>query len=105
MKRTVKNKIDIMPATKEQAPVIAALIMEAMDYDCCRNFAGPDHTLDDFHAMMTELVSMDDSQYSYRNTIVAMEDAPYTVYQCRKRTSWSGLFQHGRRDGTRRILP
>ena len=74
MKRTVKNKIDIMPATKEQAPVIAALIMEAMDYDCCRNFAGPDHTLDDFHAMMTELVSMDDSQYSYRNTIVAMED-------------------------------
>lgn len=71
---TKKKKIDIIPATREQASEIASLIMEAMDYDCCRNFAGPHHTLDDFHNMMTELVRMDDSQYSYRNTIVAMAD-------------------------------
>lgn len=67
------NYKKIVPAKREQAAEIASLIMEAMDYDCCRNFAGPDHTLDDFHQMMTQLVEMDDSQYSYANTLVAME--------------------------------
>lgn len=62
----------IVNARKEQASEIAWLIMEAMDYDCCRNFAGPCHTLDDFHTMLTELVEMDRSQYSYRNTLCAM---------------------------------
>ena len=31
---TKKKKIDIIPATREQASEIASLIMEAMDYDC-----------------------------------------------------------------------
>lgn len=62
----------ICEARREQAAEIASLIMEAMDYDCCQNFAGPQHTLDDFHCMMTRLVEMDDSQYSYRNTLVAV---------------------------------
>lgn len=68
----MENNIKIADARKEDAEEIASLIMEAMDYDCCQNFAGPDHTLDDFHAMMTQLVAMADSQYSYRNTLVAM---------------------------------
>lgn len=67
-----KNNIQIVAARPEQATEIASLIMEAMDHDCCRNFAGPEHTLDDFHSMMTELVKMEDSQYSYRNTLVAI---------------------------------
>lgn len=67
-----KVKIVVTAAKKEQASEIADLIMEAMDYDCCQNFAGPNHTLDDFHAMMTHLVETDDSQYSYLNTLVAM---------------------------------
>ena len=29
--------------------------MQAMNYDCCRYFAGPDHTLDDFERVMTSL--------------------------------------------------
>lgn len=66
--------IEIVGARKDQAAEIASLIMEAMDYDCCQIFAGEAHTLDDFHRMMTELVEMDDSQYSYRNTLVAMVD-------------------------------
>lgn len=70
----IRHKIKIMPARKDQAGEIASLIMEAMDYDCCKNFAGPDHSLDDFHEMMTALVRMDDSQYSYRNTIVAVSE-------------------------------
>lgn len=58
-------------AKPEMAPRIASLIMEAMNHECCQNFAGEYHTLDDFHRMMTLLVGMEDSQYSYRNTLVA----------------------------------
>lgn len=68
MEKTVR----IESADVSQALEIASLIMEAMDHDCCQNFAGPQHTLDDFRCMMTKLVAMDDSQYSYRNTLVAM---------------------------------
>jgi DNA-3-methyladenine glycosylase I len=62
----------ILPAQPHQAADIATLIMLAMNHDCCRYFAGPHHTLDDFHRMMTTLVARDDSQYSYRNTLTAM---------------------------------
>ncbi len=67
-------KVNITTAQAEQASAIASLIMEAMNHECCQNFAGPHHTLDDFHQMMTRLVAMDDSQYSYRNTLVAITD-------------------------------
>lgn len=64
-------KISIKEASVEQASHIASLIMEAMNHECCQNFAGPQHTLADFHRLMALLVQMDDSQYSYRNTLVA----------------------------------
>lgn len=48
--------------------------MQAMNYDCCRYFAGPDHTLDDFERVMTSLVLSEKSQYSYLNTLVAVDD-------------------------------
>lgn len=60
-------------AVPEQAQAIARLIMQAMNYDCCQYFAGPDHTLADFERVMTGLVRRTDTQYSYRNTIVAVE--------------------------------
>lgn len=65
----MKVKIDI--ATPDMASHIASLIMEAMSTDCCQNFAGAGHNLIDFRRLMTKLVAMDDSQYSYRNTLVA----------------------------------
>lgn len=64
-------KYKIGPATPDQAASIASLIMMAMDEDCCQYFAGPAHTLADFHTMMTGLVKREDSQYSYRNVLVA----------------------------------
>ena len=36
--------MNIQQACKEQAPEIASLIMEAMHYECCQNFAGPHHS-------------------------------------------------------------
>ena len=67
-------RITITDARKDQAPEIARLIMMAMTDDCCLHFCGEGYGLDDFRRMMTELVSREDSQYSYRNTLLAMAD-------------------------------
>ena len=66
--------MEIQNAQDFQALSIARLIMQAMNYDCCRYFTGPDHTLDDFERVMTSLVLSDKSQYSYLNTLVAIDD-------------------------------
>lgn len=65
--------MEIQTAQKQQALSIARLIMLAMNYDCCRYFTGPDHTLDEFERVMTNLVLSDNSQYSYLNTLVALD--------------------------------
>ena len=59
-------KIQIEQATPDKASHIASLIMEAMNAQCCQNFAGPQHTLVDFHRMMTKLVEMEDSHIVIR---------------------------------------
>ncbi len=66
--------IEIKNARKEQSAEIARLIMMAMTDDCCLHFCGEGHGLNDFRRMMTSLVEREDSQYSYRNTFVAMDD-------------------------------
>ena len=67
------TKIKICKATKEQASEIARLIMMAMTDECCLYFCGDGYGLEDFRKMMTMLVEREDSQYSYRNTLVAMD--------------------------------
>lgn len=66
------DRIRIENAVPHQASTIASLVMLAMNHDCCQYFAGPHHTLDDFHRMLTRLVKRRDSQYSYQNTLVAL---------------------------------
>lgn len=65
--------IEIRKAYKEQAAEIARIIMMAMTDECCLYFCGEGYGLDDFRSMMTELVEREDSQYSYQNTLVAMD--------------------------------
>ena len=65
--------IEIREATKNQAPEIANLIMIAMTDECCLYFCGEGHGLEDFRNMMTMLVEAEVSQYSYKNTMVAMD--------------------------------
>lgn len=65
--------IEIKDARKEQSADIARLIMTAMTDDCCLHFCGAGYGLEDFRRMMTMLVEREDSQYSYRNTLVAMD--------------------------------
>ncbi|MCD7714435.1 MAG: GNAT family N-acetyltransferase [Prevotella sp.] len=66
--------MEITRAKRSQAAAVASLIMTAMSPDCCRYFAGPNRTLDDFHAVLTALVASDNSQYSFRNTLAATGD-------------------------------
>ena len=65
--------IEIVKATKEQSSEIASLIMMAMTDDCCLHFCGKGYGLEDFRKMMTLLVEREDSQYSYKNTLVALD--------------------------------
>ena len=64
---------EIREATKNQAAEIADLIMIAMTDECCQYFCGEGYGLDDFRKMMISLVEADVSQYSYKNTLVAMD--------------------------------
>ncbi len=65
--------IEIKEATKEQASEIARLIMMAMTDECCLYFCGEGYGLEHFRQMMTMLVEQEHSQYSYRNTLVALD--------------------------------
>lgn len=66
--------MNIRNAEKKQACDIARLIMTAMTDECCLHFVGRGQTLDDYYRTMTRLVERDDTQYSYRNTIVATDN-------------------------------
>lgn len=66
-------KINMRQASREQAPEIARMIMMAMTDDCCLSFCGEGYGLDDFYKMMTLLVEREDSQYSHKNTCVALD--------------------------------
>ena len=65
--------IEIQEANKSHISAIAKLIMTAMTDDCCLYFCGDGHGLEDFRRMMTMLVEREDSQYSYRNSLVAID--------------------------------
>ena len=69
----MRTMIEIKDARKEQSAGIARLIMTAMTDDCCLHFCGTGYGLEDFRRMMTMLVEREDSQYSYLNTLVAMD--------------------------------
>lgn len=67
------SDIVIIQAIKSQSKQIAKLILMAMTEECCRYFYGPDYTLNDFESFMTLLVEREDTQYSYLNTLCAMD--------------------------------
>ncbi len=81
----------IRQAQPMQAREIARLIMVAMNHDCCRYFAGPHHTLKDFEDLMTALCEREDSQYSYRNTLVAIDEEGHLAGIC---VSYDGAQLH-----------
>ena len=86
--------ITIEQAQPCQAPDIARLIMEAMNHECCLYFAGEEHGLSGFHQLVSDLVCRADSQYSYLNTLVALNAQRDVVGVC---TAYDGARLHQRR--------
>lgn len=65
----------IEKARPDHAPLIAKAVMMAVGEEICEDFASPDHTLADVEKLFTTLAAMPDSQYSYNNTLVAIDPA------------------------------
>ncbi len=66
--------MNIIPARRTDADFIASCIMDAVGEEICRNLAGENHTLEDVRTLFSSLAEREDSQYSYRNTLVAVDD-------------------------------
>lgn len=64
----------IVPATTEHAPLIGRAVTMAIGEEITRNLAGADHTPADVAALFASLAARDDTQYSYRNTLAAVDD-------------------------------
>lgn len=75
----MNENIILRNARVDDAPQVARMVMMAMTDECCQYFCGPEHTLDDFHRLMTSLVERADTQYSYLNTVCAEDTATGTV--------------------------
>jgi ribosomal protein S18 acetylase RimI-like enzyme len=91
MKQQQQAHPSIIDAQKSMAPQIADLIMQAMNEDCCRFFAGPQHTLDDFRTLMIHLVEQEGNQYSYQNAQVAVDADGQVMGSC---VSYDGARLH-----------
>lgn len=68
------NKIEIIDATPNDAELISAAILDAVGEDLVSQMAGSDHTRADVAAIFTRLARRDDTQYSYRNSRIAIID-------------------------------
>lgn len=64
----------IIKGCPEHAGFIASCIMEAVGEDICSNLAGEQHTLTDVHRLFSSLAARQDTQYSYRNALIAVDD-------------------------------
>lgn len=64
----------IIPGRKSDAGFIASCVMDAVGEEICLNLAGENHTLSDVKRVFESLAEMEDTQYSYRNSLVAVDD-------------------------------
>ena len=70
---SMNDHIILRSASPSDAPLIADAIMEAVGSEITLDFAGSEDRLVLVKRLFTELASLDDSQYSYRNTIIAAD--------------------------------
>ncbi len=66
--------MEIINATKADAPLIAEAVMTAVGEDICRNMAGKNNTIDDVRKIFTLLAESDESQYSWQNSRIIITD-------------------------------
>lgn len=69
-----KTKIRIVPALREDARDIAGIILMAVGDEISDGFASDGHTREDVLHLFSSLTAADNSQYSYLNTLKAVDD-------------------------------
>lgn len=70
----MSESIHIRQGRPTDAAAISRLTIQAMTEECCAHFYGPGHTINDFLQLMERLVAREDSQYSYTNTLCAVNE-------------------------------
>ncbi len=64
----------IIAAKKEHAPYIAKAIMTALGEEMCESFTSEGNSLEDVERLFRICAESDDSQYSWKNVLVAVSD-------------------------------
>ena len=64
----------ITDAKKSDAPLIARSVMDAIGTEICEDLACNGKTLADVELLFTILAEREDTQYSYLNTLVAVDE-------------------------------
>lgn len=72
----------IIPARQQDARLIGASVVDAIGEEITSNLAGEAHTADDVIEMFASLAAREDTQYSYRNAFVALDDEGKAVGIC-----------------------
>lgn len=66
--------MNIIPATPAHAPLIGKAVVMAIGDELARELAGEHHTPAEVEALFADLAGRDDTQYSYCNTLAAVDD-------------------------------
>lgn len=74
--------MNIYTASPDDAPLIAEAILEAIGDELTDNLAGESHSREDVKALFTRLAEREDTQYSYRNTRIAEDEAGRPMGVC-----------------------
>ena len=68
------SSILIRPGRKDDAPFIGKTITEAMGHELCVGLAEGEENLPNVLKLFTDLASTETAQYSYKNTLVAVDE-------------------------------
>lgn len=68
-------EIKIREGRVDDAPWIGKVVTMAIGEELAQELAGAEHSVTDVERMFATLAARDDSQYSYRNALVAVDDA------------------------------
>ncbi|MDE6378707.1 MAG: GNAT family N-acetyltransferase [Duncaniella sp.] len=75
-------KYTIRPAKREEAPYIGAAVVDAVGEDIAAELGEGRGGIEAVRALFSELAQRDDSQYSYLNTLVAVDSDDRLVGVC-----------------------
>lgn len=78
----MNHSIKIEQAAPHDAPFVAQAIIEAIGRDHCVELVGSEDRLPELEAIFRELAEAEESQYSYRNTLRAVDTDGNTAGVC-----------------------